>query len=33
MMGLQPRWLLLATFLAIVAGISVAVWLYTVAAA
>ena len=28
MTGLRPRWLLLATILAIVAGITVAVWLY-----
>lgn len=28
MRGLQPRWLLLATLAAVVAGIAVAVWLY-----
>ena len=32
-MALQPRWLLLATLLAILAGILVAVWVYNAALA
>lgn len=28
MRGLQPRWLLVATLAAVVAGISAAIWLY-----
>lgn len=31
--GLQPRWLLLATLVAIVIGIALAVWLYDTLAA
>jgi hypothetical protein len=31
--GLEPRWLRVATVLAIVAGIAAAVWLYSVVAA
>lgn len=31
-MSLQPRWLLLATVAAIVAGIAIALWLYGVVA-
>jgi hypothetical protein len=31
--ALQPRWLLLAAGLAVVVGIAVAIWLYSVVAA
>jgi hypothetical protein len=31
-MALQPRWLLLATLAAIVAGIAVAIWVYNAVA-